>query len=138
MSSIETREFPADRHSVPAARRFASRMLSGSPAEVREAVELMVSELTTNCIRHVESSFTVTVKLANDSIRVEVSDPGSGMPVMRSPGPDDPTGRGLRIVEMLAKAWGVKPRTPSGKTVWFEVSSRRRAPIGNGQPVARG
>ncbi len=117
-----SREFPADRRSVSAARRFASEHLGNSPVDVREAVELMVSELATNCIRHVDSEFEVTVHRTEDAIRVEVSDPGTGTPSMRSPSPDEPTGRGLRIVDMLSDAWGVVPADTTGKTVWFTLS----------------
>ncbi len=118
-----TRSFPAERHSVTAARRFASQMLDGSPSQAREAVELMISELATNCVRHVQASFKLTISIdhAKGRIRVEVSDPGGGTPTMRSPGPDEPTGRGLRIVDMLSDEWGVRPNTPAGKTVWFRL-----------------
>ncbi len=117
-----TRSFPAARHSVTAARRFAWRTLDGTPHEVREAVELMISELATNCIRHVQASFELSIHRTPEEIRVEVSDPGSGTPAMRFPGPNDPTGRGLRIVDMLSDEWGVRPASPAGKTVWFRVA----------------
>ncbi len=122
MGATSRREFPADRHSVSAARRFASEHLDGSPVDLREAVELMVSELATNCIRHVDSEFEVAVHRTDTAIRVEVTDPGAGTPSMRFPGPDEPTGRGLRIVDMLSDAWGVEPGEPSGKTVWFMLA----------------
>ncbi len=122
-----TRSFPANRHSVTAARRLASHMLGDSPNEVREAVELMISELTTNCVRHGKASFELTISIdhAEKQIRVEVSDPGGGTPTMRSPGPDEPTGRGLRIVDMLSDEWGVRPKSPAGKTVWFRLEVSR-------------
>jgi hypothetical protein len=34
---------------------------------------------------------------------------------------DDAHGRGLRIIDALADAWGVDPDTVQGKTVWFEL-----------------
>jgi RNA polymerase sigma-B factor len=123
--------FPAERRSVTAARRFASVVLGESPGEVREAVELMVSELATNCIRHVDSGFEVIVHRSDDIIRVEVNDHGAGIPVMRSPGPEDANGRGLWIVDMLSDAWGVTPSPPSGKTVWFTLSTTRDAGPGS-------
>lgn len=116
-----TRTFPAERTSVPAARRFAGGLLDGEPAELRETVELMVSELATNCIRHVNSSFEVTLERNGDSLRVEVRDQGMGIPAMRSPSPEDVTGRGLRIVDLLAARWGVRYDANAGKTVWFTL-----------------
>jgi hypothetical protein len=56
-------------------------------------------------------------------ILVEVADRGGGEPVMRSPSPSEPTGRGLRIVDMLAAEWGVDHQRDSGKTIWFTVAS---------------
>jgi anti-sigma regulatory factor (Ser/Thr protein kinase) len=145
------RTFPAIPQSVHAARRFATDTLSTSPASTVEAVELMVSELATNCIRHERTSFHITILGSTQEIRVEVTDSGSGTPTMRSPGPDEPSGRGLQIVDMLSDSWGVEPENPSGKTVWFtmpaatpmrsaaeEVGTRRRiredAPTFAGDP----
>ncbi len=118
-----TRTFPADRQSVPAARRFATEVLVDSPRDLLESVELMVSELATNCVRHVQTTFELMILRTPEEIRVEVTDHGGGTPAMRSPGPDDPTGRGLRIVDMLSERWGVAHQSLSGKTVWFTLST---------------
>ncbi|HYZ80364.1 MAG TPA: ATP-binding protein [Solirubrobacteraceae bacterium] len=117
------RTFPAIPQSVHAARRFATDTLSGIPSSILEAVELMVSELATNCIRHERASFHIAILGSSREIRVEVTDSGTGTPTMRSPGPNDPSGRGLQIVDMLSASWGVKPERPAGKTVWFTVPS---------------
>ena len=143
------RTFPAIPQSVHAARRFATDSLLGNPASMLEAVELMVSELATNCIRHERTSFHITILGSTREIRVEVTDSGSGTPAMRSPGPDEPSGRGLQIVDMLSDSWGVEPEEPSGKTVWFtmpaaatvapgsdEIGVRRR--IGDDAPAFAG
>jgi anti-sigma regulatory factor (Ser/Thr protein kinase) len=144
------RTFPAIPQSVHAARRFAIDALSGAPSSTLDAVELMVSELATNCIRHERTSFHITILGSAREIRIEVTDSGTGTPTMRSPGPDEPSGRGLQIVDMLSASWGVEPESPAGKTVWFTMpapSSERptpakldsREPIGGGAtPVARG
>lgn len=123
------RSFPAIPQSVHAARRFAIDALTGSSGDVLESVELMVSELATNCIRHERASFHVSVIRDAEEIRIEVTDAGSGTPAMRSPRSDEPSGRGLRIVDMLSERWGVDPEEPSGKTVWFALATD-----GAGQP----
>src|ERR1700736_1259986 len=97
----DSRTFPSERSSVTAARKFATEVLAGTPRATLQAVELMVSELATNCIRHVRTSFRLTIRRTEDEIRVEVTDHGGGVPTMHSPGPDDLTGRGLRIIDML-------------------------------------
>ena len=66
----------------------------------------MVSELATNCIRHAEAEFEVTIESHRNEVRVEVSDDAGGTPTKRSPAPEEPRGRGLQIVEMFSDALG--------------------------------
>jgi anti-sigma regulatory factor (Ser/Thr protein kinase) len=117
-----TRSFPYAPESVAAARRFATEALADSPSDVLEAVELMVSELATNCIRHAHTAFSLALRHVSGRLRVEVTDRAGGNPEMRSPGPDDPTGRGLQIVNMLSDDWGVDRTTDERKTVWFTLA----------------
>jgi serine/threonine-protein kinase RsbW len=119
-----TRQFPGVPESVPAARHYVRELLGDAPAETIATIELMVSELVTNCVRHTDSDFELTIDHAPEQIHVEVSDLGAGTPAARSPLPSEPTGRGLRIVETLSGAWGVRPRETQGKTVWFTVETQ--------------
>ncbi len=116
-----TKTFDHVAESVGQARRFASQAMGRAPSEVAETVILMVSELASNCIRHTDSRFELTVIRSAAEIRVEATDRGGGEPVIRSPGLADPTGRGLQIVDMLASNWGVEHLPEKGKTVWFTV-----------------
>lgn len=113
--------FPADPRSVPAARRFATEALRDVPHDLRESAELMVSELATNGVRHARTSFQLEIRRTPAEIRIEVTDRGGGAPAMRSPTPDEPTGRGLRIVDLLATRWGIVNLAGGGKTVWFTL-----------------
>jgi anti-sigma regulatory factor (Ser/Thr protein kinase) len=117
------RSFSRDPGSVAAARRFAVETLSGVELELLSSVELMVSELATNCLRHADSAFELSVVHEREQIRIEVRDSGGGEPTLLSPTPDDPDGRGLQIVNMLSEAWGVKWPAGAGKMVWFELSA---------------
>ncbi len=120
----ETRSFSRRPESVAAARRFADEALTGTARDAVDAVQLMVSELATNCIRHTNTAFDITIVRDRREIRIEVTDRAGGTPVMRSPGPSEPTGRGLQIVDMLSKEWGVEQASPAtGKTVWFVVAA---------------
>ena len=127
----DSRTFPHEPQSVPAARRFATSVLRDASADTLEAVELMVSELATNCIRHTDSGFVLTIIRHGANIRVEATDQAGGTPRMRSPKPTDPSGRGLKIVDMLSAGWGVLSRDTQGKTVWFTISD---APAEAGEP----
>jgi anti-sigma regulatory factor (Ser/Thr protein kinase) len=118
-----TRRFPHDPQSVPAARRFATGALRDLTRDTLEAVELMVSELATNCIRHTDSAFQLTIMSDRRQIRVEATDRAGGTPTLRSPEPTDPSGRGLKIIDMLSADWGVEPDDRQGKTVWFTVAN---------------
>lgn len=110
--------------------------MSGTTAETLEAVELMVSELATNCIRHTDSAFDLTIIRAGGDIRVEATDAAGGTPAMRSPKPTDPTGRGLKIVDMLSARWGVERRGGRGKTVWFTIAEASPSPVRSASRVA--
>jgi anti-sigma regulatory factor (Ser/Thr protein kinase) len=125
----DTRRFPHEPQSVPAARRFATAVLRGASTEILEAVELMVSELATNCIRHTNSGFDLTIIRNGTDIRVEATDHAGGTPTMRSPLPTEPSGRGLKIIDMLSGGWGVQSEADSGKTVWFTISDKAPAQL---------
>lgn len=99
--------------------------------EVADAVALMVSELTGNAVLHTCSPFSVVLDRTSTQIRVEVNDGGPGDPVVRSPEPSEPSGRGLKIVQALAGSWGVLPSPGAeGKTVWFVVDLASEADSG--------
>jgi anti-sigma regulatory factor (Ser/Thr protein kinase) len=115
------RSFPNGPESVPSARRFATEALKGASPDALDAVTLMVSELASNCVRHADSDFDLTVMFDDEEIRVEATDRGGGEPRMRHPGPSDPTGRGLQIIDMLSTGWGVEELPGEGKMVWFAL-----------------
>lgn len=105
---------------------------------MRESVELMVSELATNGVRHGQTSFRLVIEQTPGEIRVEVTDGGAGTPQMRFPGPDEPTGRGLRIVDMLSERWGVERDSRKCKTVWFTLSVAAEQSATGAEAAGRG
>jgi serine/threonine-protein kinase RsbW len=121
-----SRAITAQALSVAASRRYVRDVLRGHPLANIDAVELMVSELATNSVKHAHSDFKVSINDSGGEIRVEVRDTGRGQPVLRFPAPTEPSGRGLRIVEALSLAWGTAD-SPRGKTVWFTVPSKAEA-----------
>jgi anti-sigma regulatory factor (Ser/Thr protein kinase) len=132
---IDDESFPGTVGAIAAARRFARERLEDVPEDLAEFVVTMVSELTTNSVRHARTGFTVMIDRTSTELRVEVTDGGTGVPMVGSPGPSDPSGRGLLIVEQLSDAWGVRASTAvPGKTVWFTVALSAT----NGAPPPRG
>ncbi|MFE9369439.1 SpoIIE family protein phosphatase [Streptomyces sp. NPDC006711] len=95
-------------------------------AAVTETVELLVSEVVTNGIRHAHGRQVELRLVRAEALLCEVADDDHTLPSLLSAGPDDEAGRGLRVVSELAHAWG-SSRTGNGKTVWFDVALPRAA-----------
>lgn len=115
------RRFSCRAESVTAARGFVRNALNGQAQEVIDAAELMACELATNCVQHARTGFELVIEDSQGEIRIEVSDAGDGRPTLRSPTPEESSGRGLRIVQAMSDAWGIVPDT-NGKSVWFTLS----------------
>ncbi len=118
------RRFPAACVSVRAARHFLLEHLRGNGDEDLDPLALMLSELATNAVEHADTAFEVGIAVTPEaqgrSVQVRVTDEAPGFPVPQQPAPDRPRGRGLRIVESLADAWGIEVQHGHpGKTVWF-------------------
>ncbi len=110
---------PGATSSVPTARRFAESVLSGwGEPDAAWSAAVCVSELAGNCALHARTSFTVSVELADDVVRIEVRDGSRRVPTQRSYDTGATTGRGLRLVSEYATRWGVDT-TATGKTVWL-------------------
>jgi anti-sigma regulatory factor (Ser/Thr protein kinase) len=108
-----------------AARRYVRETLEGSPRDVVDAVTLMVSELATNCVRHANTDFTLSIEQTGRQVRVDIADTGTGRVTRRDPEPADVSGRGLCIVERLSDTWGVRECVDGeGKSVWFMLNLR--------------
>ncbi|MBP2704912.1 SpoIIE family protein phosphatase [Microbispora sp. RL4-1S] len=67
-----------------------------------------------------DKEFTLRLRRGGESIWVEVFDQDLRLPRIRSAGENDEGGRGLYLVDQLAKRWGSRP-TREGKAVWFEI-----------------
>nr|WP_202447554.1 SpoIIE family protein phosphatase [Streptomyces sp. SID5468] len=102
------------------ARRLVRRALHRwALDDLAEAVELLVSEVVTNAVRHAERPITLRL-LRTDVLRVEVGDDAPQLPRMRHAQPQDENGRGLFLVNRVAQRWGAT-RLSAGKVVWFEL-----------------
>ncbi|MER7043496.1 MULTISPECIES: SpoIIE family protein phosphatase [Streptomyces] len=105
------------------ARRLARRALSRwGLEELSDGVELLVSEVVTNAVRYAERPVTLRL-LRTDVLRCEVGDDSPQLPRQRKARDTDEGGRGLFLVNRLARRWGAT-RLSSGKVVWFELPTR--------------
>lgn len=122
-------KFPAAPKSAAAARRSVASGLGEFVDERRRGdVELVVSELVTNSIRHAgldkNAFIEIEVTATDHVVHLEVVDPGPGfspsnlLPVS----PDRIGGWGLYLVSRIANRWGVS--TEDGTKVWVEIDLR--------------
>jgi anti-sigma regulatory factor (Ser/Thr protein kinase) len=106
--------------------RMARRMLDGLGDQVaRERLDdarLMVSEVVTNAVEHVETPGTIEVQVSFEDhrLRIEVADPGEGFHV-RERDPSGHRGWGLQFVQRLSDRWGVAGGDRT--CVWFELAA---------------
>jgi anti-sigma regulatory factor (Ser/Thr protein kinase) len=114
--------FVARRESVPTARGFAvCTSTSWGYEAMRDDMALLVTELVTNAVLHGAPPITLRVECDGTRLRVSVTDRNSDPAYVRDAGPEDESGRGMRLVQQLARAWGVIGRL-DGKAVWFELA----------------
>lgn len=93
--------------------------------EYADIIELILSELVANAIRHGEGQIGVRISHDGMNLRVEVHDDGAGRPV-RCPVPADAeSGRGLELVDGLLGIDGIRGVTDDdagdGKTVYVAI-----------------
>jgi serine phosphatase RsbU (regulator of sigma subunit)/anti-sigma regulatory factor (Ser/Thr protein kinase) len=119
-ASVATWTFPARADRVPTARTaVAERLAAWGLDEQAFAMELIVTELVTNAVRHADGD--IALRLIKDTmLTCEVSDGSSTSPHPRRAGPMDEGGRGLYLVGQLADRWGTR-YADTGKTIWAEL-----------------
>lgn len=113
------------------ARRALDELEASIPEPVLQDLELLVSEVVTNAVRHAGASrgdlIDLSVDVDRGRVRVEVADPGPGFePVPATPTMFQESGWGLYLVGQLSDRWGVEvERDPQGTVVWFEIDLTR-------------
>ena len=90
-------------------------------------VQLLVSELVTNSVRHSGSDEPIRLRAwaKANTLKVEIVDGGFGFePAGPGAAGADEGGRGLMILEALTERWGVA--CDATTRVWFELAQRPR------------
>jgi len=123
----------ADADAPTRARHAAAAALVRWPADRRDAILLVISELVTNAVRHasidVRDRVALTLRDRHGTLRVEVVDSrargGAIEEAPRQTGRRDGeqrSGWGLPIVAELTDRWGVE-RGPGRTCVWCEIDA---------------
>jgi len=98
------------------------------PEETIEDVNLLVSELVSNSVKHAslmdDQEILVDANPTENGIRVEVTNPGGAQLANRLPEKAEESGWGLLLVAKIASRWGI---ATNGRTlVWFEIDVGKR------------
>ncbi|WP_439658415.1 ATP-binding protein [Lentzea sp. HUAS TT2] len=100
-------------------RRWTRSTLAGLHPDELVDVLLVVTELVSNVYDH--SRFPARLRLNRSAkpcvVTISVDDASATAPVLRQSSSDSPRGRGMVIVNRLAKQWGVVQHA-IGKSVW--------------------
>lgn len=110
--------------SVAAARRFVREHLDFHDLQMlEEDITLVASELATNAVVHAGTPFTVTITASADTVVLSVKDDSSAKPTRGDAEVGDSAGRGLAIVDVVSRDWGMVVDLCVGKSVWaaFDV-----------------
>jgi anti-sigma regulatory factor (Ser/Thr protein kinase) len=96
----------------------------GIEADDRWRVEMVVTELVANAVRHGPGGpVELAIEAGGSGVRGEVADPGPGIAhfdLDRRRATEE-GGRGLFLVDALTDAWGL---SDDRSRVWFEIAAR--------------
>jgi serine/threonine-protein kinase RsbW len=101
------------------------RLGTDLPRQQLHDVELLVSELASNSVRHAgtgSGGLSMEANVSEDRVRLRVCDRGQGFKEPAAPAPhaDGAGGYGLVLVDRLSDRWGVQR---DGRfCVWFEIA----------------
>ncbi|MER5970318.1 ATP-binding protein [Streptomyces sp. NPDC002055] len=142
-------------NAVGLARLHTADVLSrwGVHAGIAETVQLLVSELATNAVRHPKEgeedaspfsvrntvqTFELALEIIGDAVRVSVWDRDTRPPVLKQVGVEATGGRGIFIVAVMSRRWGHYPaRGMPGKVVWAEIGLNPANRVGEDERSAR-
>lgn len=127
MEQVTRCQLPAEVDSIGRARSLVRAAAGWLPPRVLDDAELLVSELVTNAVQHGGPQIRLELTAGRSSLAVGVYDSGLGLPTMGAAhvSPNVPSGRGLRLVDLLAASWGVDREEEGGKVVWFRIAVDR-------------
>jgi len=124
VTAIFALTLPMNANAPAAAREFvAAATCPDHRTRAPEAGALLVTEVVTNAVRYGRAPVSLQVECcASEGMRIRVSDAEPAVPVVRAVGTDAEGGRGMALVDLLSREWGVWPQD-GGNAVWFRLWS---------------
>ena len=92
--------------------------LARPDATVMDRAVLLASELVTNAVAHARTEIRLRLELRGERLHLAVRDGSPTLLRVVAPDWQAEGGRGLWLVEQLARAWGVNRHPDGGKVVW--------------------
>jgi hypothetical protein len=118
------------------ARAFLRETLDGWPADgYRDDALVVVDELVANAVLHAGTGIELRFALQPDRLGIAVADRSPVRPGLGRPGEGAESGRGLLLVNALARSWHVLPRRDGGKVIRAVLAATPSPP---GPPSAPG
>jgi anti-anti-sigma factor len=105
------------------ARRFVDELcrdwqLTLTDRDLADRAVLVADELVTNAVLHARTDIRLRVELSGDRLQIAVHDQSPRLLRLVRPDPEAESGRGLQMVELVAKTWGIHHHPDGGKVVW--------------------
>jgi anti-sigma regulatory factor (Ser/Thr protein kinase) len=91
--------------------------------DLLDDAELVASELVANAVRHAATPVVLTLGRREGHLLIAVQDAAPDrLPNPRTAGAEESGGRGMLLVDRLARRWGCSPGETS-KVVWAELAA---------------
>jgi anti-sigma regulatory factor (Ser/Thr protein kinase) len=87
-----------------------------------DRVMLLANELVINAVVHARTDLRLRLELRGERVHIAVRDGSPRLLRVIAADPEAEAGRGLWLVEQLARAWGVNSHPDGGKVVWCTVT----------------
>ncbi|MFF3214240.1 ATP-binding protein [Streptomyces sp. NPDC002886] len=85
--------------------------------EYSDAVQLVVTELVTNAIRHTDGPAALHLELHEDHVKIRVTDTSPNPAMPRTPRTDGTGGYGWHLIDRLTTHTHTEPTPDGGKTI---------------------
>jgi serine/threonine-protein kinase RsbW len=131
-----------DKAAGHARRELADRLSAALSAEVLGDLQLLVTEIVANAVRHggvaEDGKIDLRVIIGDERVRVEMRDTGiQADPHLRTPDLGGGGGFGMLLVSRMSERWGVDHEP--NVVMWFELALKRgEAPGAAAEPEPRG